>query len=172
MNSLMKGLKPPNTWMKNNTVLVTAIRNHWNKDYKPGPYPKTEAERLAAAKKYNLLPEEYEPYPDDGQGLGDYPKLPMISVDAKDPFYPWDYPELKRNFNEPVHAEYDLIRADRYDWSLKLQKPLWYYWAQFLGFMFGTYAIYAIMENFKMFHATVPPQYPKEGKKYYTFEKE
>jgi hypothetical protein len=24
------------------------------KDYKPGPYPKTEAERIAAAKKYGL----------------------------------------------------------------------------------------------------------------------
>lgn len=38
----------------------------WNKDWKPGPYPETEEERKAAAKKYGLLPEDYKPYPDDG----------------------------------------------------------------------------------------------------------
>lgn len=35
-------------------------------------------------------------------GYGDYPKLPDIGGDSKDPHYPWDMPELKRNFNEPV----------------------------------------------------------------------
>ncbi|CAH1990876.1 unnamed protein product [Acanthoscelides obtectus] len=102
MNSIIKSAKLSNTWLKNNAILVTAVRNHWNKDYKPGPYPKTEAERVAAADKYGLHPSEYKPYPDDGQGCGDYPNLPMVSGDSKDPFYPWDNPELKRNFNEPV----------------------------------------------------------------------
>lgn len=37
----------------------------WNKDFKPAPYPETEEERRAAAKKYGLLPEEYKPYPPD-----------------------------------------------------------------------------------------------------------
>lgn len=37
----------------------------WNKDFKPGPFPQTEEERRAAAKKYGLLPEEYKPYPED-----------------------------------------------------------------------------------------------------------
>jgi hypothetical protein len=74
----------------------------WNKDWKPGPYPKTEAERIAAAKKYGLLPQDYEPYPDDGTGYGDYPKLPIISADMRDPFYEWDYPDQKRNYGETV----------------------------------------------------------------------
>lgn len=74
----------------------------WNKDFKPGPYPQTAEEKAAAAKKYGLTPTEYEPYPDDGMGHGDYPKLPLISTDQKDPYYPYDFPELKRNFNEPV----------------------------------------------------------------------
>lgn len=34
----------------------------------PGPYPKTPEERAAAAKKYNMRVEDYEPYPDDGMG--------------------------------------------------------------------------------------------------------
>lgn len=39
------------------------------KDSLPGPYPKTPEERAAAAKKYNLRAEDYEPYPDNGEGL-------------------------------------------------------------------------------------------------------
>lgn len=41
---------------------------HMTKDMLPGPYPKTPEERAAAAKKYNMRVEDYEPYPDDGMG--------------------------------------------------------------------------------------------------------
>merc|ERR1712099_152797 len=59
----------------------------WNYLWKPGPYPETEEERLAAAKKYGLIPEDYKPYPPDAfwnehvgpQGLGDYPMLQKSS---------------------------------------------------------------------------------------------
>ncbi|CAH1111016.1 unnamed protein product [Psylliodes chrysocephalus] len=170
MNPLIKALKPPSIWLKNNAILVTAVRNHWNKDYKPGPYPQTEEERLKAAAKYGLDPREYQPYPDDGQGSGDYPKLPLESMESRDPYYPWDNPELKRNFNEPLHAEYDLIREDRYDVSAKLRVPLWGMWAQFLGTMFGTYIIYRLLDNVKMFHSVIPKQYPNNGKTHYTFD--
>lgn len=39
----------------------------WNKDFKPGPFPQTEEERRAAAKKYGLLPEDYRTYREDGK---------------------------------------------------------------------------------------------------------
>lgn len=39
----------------------------WHADYKPGSYPVTEEQRKAAAKRYGMLPEEYKPYPDDGE---------------------------------------------------------------------------------------------------------
>lgn len=74
----------------------------WYKDFKPAAIPLTEEQRKLAAAKYNLHPKEYEVYPDDGTGYGDYPKLPFIATETKDPFYPWDFPEYKRNFNEPV----------------------------------------------------------------------
>ena len=74
----------------------------WNKDWKPGPYPKTEAERAAAAKRYGLRPEDYEPYSADGFGHGDYPKLPIVSEESKYPYEDFDIPEIKRNFGEPV----------------------------------------------------------------------
>jgi len=78
--------------------------------WKPGPYPKTEEERLAAAKKYGLLPEEYEPYPDDGLGFGDYPKLPDIGQDSKSEYYPWDCPEHNRNFGKAIGSNISLER--------------------------------------------------------------
>lgn len=90
--------------------MIIYVTNHaryqvagWNKDYKPGVFPKTDEERAIAAKKYNLLPEEYKPYADNGLGYGDYPELTGgLGVEARDPYYPYDYPELKRNFGETV----------------------------------------------------------------------
>lgn len=98
---------------KSSLGAVVSVRNHWNKDMKPGPYPRTQQEREAAAKKYNLPIEQYEPYPDDGMGYGDYPKLKDENDDQRDPYYPYDYPELKRNFNEPLHAEWDMYSEVR-----------------------------------------------------------
>ena len=74
----------------------------WNKDWKPGPFPRTQQEREAAAKKYGMRVEDYEPYPDDGMGYGDYPKLQHDSPDSRDGYQDWDIPEYKRNFGEPV----------------------------------------------------------------------
>lgn len=39
-----------------------------SKDTVLGPYPKTPEERAAAAKKYNMRVEDYEPYPENGEG--------------------------------------------------------------------------------------------------------
>ena len=78
----------------------------WNKDWKPGPYPRTPRERAAAAKKYNLRVEDYEPYPNDGFGYGDYPKLPHIADEAKSPYEPYDAPHNRRFYGEPVRTYY------------------------------------------------------------------
>merc|ERR1712038_1515285 len=76
----------------------------WNYLWKPGPYPQTEEERLAAAKKYGMIPEDYKPYPIDGtwnenglgtQGLGDYPLLGKSSQDSRSGHVNWDDPDLK-----------------------------------------------------------------------------
>lgn len=74
----------------------------WNKDFKPAPIPLTEEQRLLAAQKYGIDPRDYNVFPDDGTGYGDYPNIPTVSGEAKDPDYPWDFPEHKRNFNEVV----------------------------------------------------------------------
>uniref|UniRef100_A0A8D0GU08 NADH dehydrogenase [ubiquinone] 1 beta subcomplex subunit 8, mitochondrial n=1 Tax=Sphenodon punctatus TaxID=8508 RepID=A0A8D0GU08_SPHPU len=80
-----------------------------SKDMLPGPYPKTPEERAAAAKKYNMRVEDYEPYPDDGMGYGDYPKLPDRSQHERDPWYSWDHSDLRHNYGEPIHWEFDFF---------------------------------------------------------------
>ena len=100
---------------KSSLGALISVRNHWNKDFKPGPYPVTQKEREVAAKKYGIPIEEYQPYPDDGLGYGDYPQLPNITKDIRDNNYPWDYPEHKRNFNEPIHVNSDLYSEDRWN---------------------------------------------------------
>ena len=151
-------------------VVHQIVRSNWNRDWKPGPYPKTPEERAAAAKKYNLSPEEYQPYPDDGMGHGDYPKLPHISADSRDPFYPWDFPEHKRNFGEPLHVNVDMYGEDRFDVSLKPRFSQTRQIFTFLGVLTACAAVYYWFEDKKMFRPVLPKQYPYQGQTHYTFE--
>ncbi|KAK4881585.1 hypothetical protein RN001_004904 [Aquatica leii] len=155
---------------KKHPLVFTAVRNHWNKDYKPGPYPKTADEHITAAKKYGLLPSEYQVYIDNGDGCGDYPKLPVQSADARDPFYPWDIPDSKRNFNETIQAEEDMYAEHRYDISMRHRVPLKVQLAQFLGFLGTLFVMYMICEKIVWFHAVAEKQYPKAGVKHYSFD--
>lgn len=88
-------------WRLRNKKLFVFILD-WNKDFKPAKFPETQKEKDASAEKYNLLPEEYKPFADDGMGYGDYPKLPDVGVEQRDAYYPYDFPEHRRNYNEPV----------------------------------------------------------------------
>ncbi|GJQ68754.1 hypothetical protein Trydic_g17286 [Trypoxylus dichotomus] len=151
-------------------LFLPIIRNHWYKDYKPLPFPKTQEEREAAAAKYELTVADYKVYKDDGMGLGDYPKLPDLSDDEKDPFYPWDNPELKRNFGEPIHMDFDLINEVRYNISAKHRFPGWVMWLQFLMVTGGALFIQFYLERCKMFFGLLPKQYPLQGKTHYTFQ--
>lgn len=94
---------------------VPSVRGaiYLDKDWAPGNYPKTEEERLAAAKKYNLLPEEYQPYDPEKweMALGDYPQLPNLHQSDRDFDYPWDYHWHRHNYGEPWHAY-----QQRYGW--------------------------------------------------------
>lgn len=42
---------------------------------------------------------------------GDYPHMPDVPIERNDPWYPYDFPELKRNFQEPVSKKtvYNLL---------------------------------------------------------------
>jgi NADH dehydrogenase (ubiquinone) 1 beta subcomplex subunit 8 len=82
--------------------------------------PKTEEERIAAAKKYYLIPEDYEVNSED-LGYGDYPKLPPVGMDARDPYEDLDYHYWRNNYGEPLHVDYDMHTSDRHDPNEKWQ---------------------------------------------------
>lgn len=193
-----------------------AFFSDWNKDWKPGPYPTTDEERRAAAKKYGLLPEDYKPYPDDGRslrgnnwlkqilidnlsqnwkftgaGLGDYPHLPDIPVEQRDITYPYDNPEMRRNFGEvvciitskrweaflsifrnllQVHAEVDYHDEVHVGTSGPLRYSFMEMATAFFGVMIGSFLLTYWLEDKKMFRPAMPKQLPGDGQKHYTFE--
>merc|ERR1711970_394858 len=151
---------------------VTRGMAAWNKDWKPGPYPVTPEERAAAARKYGLRLDEYEPYPDDGLGLGDYPKLPNVSAEARSPFGDYDHPEHRRNHGEPLHADMDMYGLDRVDDTTKPRFTWQIQALAFFGVMTSCFVIYYAVNDpqTKMHWPTMPKQYPGDGKVHYTFE--
>ncbi|KAG8228755.1 hypothetical protein J437_LFUL009677 [Ladona fulva] len=146
------------------------VRNYWNKDWKPGPYPQTAEEREAAAKKYGLLPREYQPYPDDGMGYGDYPKLPINSADSRDPYHPWDMPDMKKNYGELMHSNANIYGEDRYDASSTVHPPEWKQWTAFFVVVGGFTLAYHWLDDKKMFRPVMVKDLPNDGRKHYTFE--
>lgn len=55
-------------WVYSRMQLFGVSASGVSKDTVLGPYPKTPEERAAAAKKYNMRVEDYEPYPENGEG--------------------------------------------------------------------------------------------------------
>jgi len=87
----------------------------WNYLWKPGPYPETEDAKLAAAKKYGLIIEDYKPYPKGDDTLaGDYPMLPLVPEAHRKALYEWDFPEYRRDYGEPLHENWDMYRETRW----------------------------------------------------------
>ncbi|XP_064628716.1 NADH dehydrogenase [ubiquinone] 1 beta subcomplex subunit 8, mitochondrial-like [Lineus longissimus] len=160
-------------------VVLAAQAGYWNKDWAAGPVPKTPAEKAAAAKKYGLLEKDYEAYPDDGFGWGDYPKLPYVSGDSRDPYYDWDIPELKRNFGEPLHIEADIIGEDRWDPNFDYRYSLGEQLRWFVGLVGGLVVLYILTMPYPNFTPTMQKEMPYklneetrewELQKHYTFE--
>lgn len=130
----------------------------------------TPEERAEAARKYGLRPDEYKPYADDGMGYGDYPNLPLVSAESRDPYEDWDYPEHRRNFGEPVHVDFDMYGLDRVNASQKLRFSMQQYALAFFGVMGVSLGVYYYLEDKKMHWPVLPKQYPGDGAVHYTFE--
>jgi len=155
------------------TSIIASSTRHcgWVKDWKPGPPPKTREEREAAAKKYNLIPEDYDVH-DESEGLGDYPNLPRVGQDARDPYEDFDFHYRRRNYGETLHIDYDAMTSDRNDPNEKFRySPLRMFisFASFVGFFVGMAAI-SIYYDLRICQPMKPKQYPGPGKVHYTFE--
>lgn len=74
----------------------------------------SEEEHRAAAKKYNMLYEDYKPYPEhDRDHKGDYPQLPDIGLESRDPHENYDFPLLRRNYGEPMNVHFEFFLRER-----------------------------------------------------------
>lgn len=171
MSAISRGLLKYRQYSGLLGVQATRSAGAWNKDWKPGPFPETPEERRAAARKYGLREDEYRPFPDDGLGLGDYPDIPLVSAESRDPFIPWDYPEHRRNFGEPIHEDFDMYGLDRVNQSQKLRFSASRQFLSFAAVMSFFFATYYYLDNRKMHWPLLPKQFPEEGVTHYTFEK-
>lgn len=150
----------------------------WNQDWRAGPAPITPEQKAAAAKKYGLIVEDYEPH--DDHYYGDYPKLPDVGMAAKDPYADWDDQEFRRNFGEPVHMHNDCYTEDRFE-PQSLQKGYWPKGATY-GSMFRTtltiitlitvfyYSTCNVVANYPIMPKQFPSDVTCKGMKHYTFE--
>lgn len=144
----------------------------WNYLWQPAPYPETKEEREAAARKYGMIPEDYEPYDPTDWGLGDYPKLEKSSQESRSGQIDWDYMADRRNFGEPLMRDYDAHQGTRWDDTTELPHSQAYFWAGFLAW-FGGLALLTYITSFFMKHPGVSAmQYPGRGKTHYTFDLE
>lgn len=119
-----------------------------------------------------MIPEDYETYPNDGTGYGDYPKLPLISGDARDPHALYDFPEHKRNFGEPMHVHFDMVTEDKWDYNRRFYIPLHIQAIAFLGTVLGGAVLFWMGEYVKYIPVPMMPK-PKpfyDGKTYYSFD--
>ncbi|XP_016341067.1 NADH dehydrogenase [ubiquinone] 1 beta subcomplex subunit 8, mitochondrial-like [Sinocyclocheilus anshuiensis] len=156
---LTRALTKGNTPGIPNIILGTRAASGPSKDMLPGSYPRTPEETAAAAKKYNMTLEDYKPYPDDGMGYGDYPLLPERSQQERDPWYQWDHPDLRRNWGEPMHWDFDMYIRNRVDTS-----PSPVEWRtmrnQLLGFVGFMLLMFGLGEMFPCYQPVAPKQYP------------
>ncbi|XP_029312308.1 NADH dehydrogenase [ubiquinone] 1 beta subcomplex subunit 8, mitochondrial [Cottoperca gobio] len=125
----------------------------------PGKYPTTPEERAAAAKKYSICVQDYEPLPDKGEGYGDYPMLPDRSQHERDPWYKWDHPDLRRNWGEPMHWNFDMFIRNRVDTS-HTPVPWSSMCKQLFGFIGFMLFMFYLGEKFPSYQAVAPKQYP------------
>ncbi|KAI1301226.1 NADH dehydrogenase [ubiquinone] 1 beta subcomplex subunit 8, mitochondrial [Halotydeus destructor] len=153
-------------------LLAAPSRNcGWVRDWKPGPPPTTKEEREAAAKKYNLIPEDYDVY-HPSEGYGDYPKLTPVGQDARDPYDDFDMHYRRRNYGEMLNLDYDLYTSERHDPNIKLKYKPWQMFAGFFGFIGTIFALHSLCHYFdiRIVQPMKPKQFPGPGKIHYSFE--
>jgi hypothetical protein len=63
---------------------------------------------LAVRRVSPFFPRWNPPSKDYDPQFGDYPNLPWIPFDKRDPYVHWDDPVHRRNFGEVIHEEFDV----------------------------------------------------------------
>lgn len=119
---------------------------------KMGPWPATPEDRIRAARKYNLIPEDYEPYEED-LGFGDYPKLPDIGDFNKNRYDDFDDIFYSRHHGEPPHLFFDLYRWEHSDpllYTKPYQLPHWLSFLIVISLPLGFYLCLWVPERYNI----------------------
>ncbi|XP_020293935.1 NADH dehydrogenase [ubiquinone] 1 beta subcomplex subunit 8, mitochondrial [Pseudomyrmex gracilis] len=157
---------------KNTECLYSATRCYsdtplpWNYVWRPKKYEEKNHEKIA--EKYNLHPKEYKPYPPENC-TGDYPDLPMIGPAAKDPYYPYDIPTLRKNYHEPLHYNFETMGEDRYSYGYPYRYDPAFGALCFVLFVAAYIGLVYLFEPYPTVHPRLEQQFPGKGV-HYTFE--
>ncbi|KAK7202855.1 hypothetical protein BZA70DRAFT_285192 [Myxozyma melibiosi] len=73
--------------------------------------------RIGAVRCYASAPEEpvlpeYTDFPytkGDDRLVGDYPEYPYVYAQHRDPYAKYDFQQLRRNYNDPLHEDDDML---------------------------------------------------------------
>ena len=105
-------------------------------------------------------------------GLGDYPNLAKVGMDARDPYEDMDYYYWRRNYGEYIHIEADMFTTDRFDPNEITVYSAPILFLQFFVFVIGPVLLVFVGDYFDLYilNPTKPKQYPGPGKEHYTFE--
>lgn len=137
-----------------------------------GDWPRTKEEREKAAKKYNLIPEDYIPY-EEGEALGDYPNLKPIGAFNRDPYDDYDDMVDVRFYGEVFHRDADLYYWERVD-PLRDEKgylPTWLVMIIFFSLAASMPTYYYLMDNYRIYvnHPFKQRLFHSKDQKYYEF---
>ncbi|UJR35962.1 hypothetical protein I4U23_028703 [Adineta vaga] len=113
MNHLIN-LSKRTVLLTNRLPIQTSIRTVLNnREWRPNEEaPVTPEDRAATARKYNMLPEDYKPFPPE-RNAGDMPDVaPSGRYFERSPWEDYDYPLDRQNWNEPRHPE-DFIKFEK-----------------------------------------------------------
>lgn len=119
--SLLTIIRPNHITKRNFSATGILSASDWFKEV--GPWPRTKKERERAARKYNLIPEDYEPF-EELEAWGDYPKLPVVGAYNRDWYEDFDDIWEMHTYGEPMEISYDITRWGGID-PLSGEKPGW-----------------------------------------------
>lgn len=89
-----------------------------------GSYPRTEEDMIKAAKKYNMLREDYKPFP-ESHGFGDYPDIKPMGQFNRYKYDDYDDMHEMRFYGEPIDIDADKYQFEKSD-PLEEDKPTLY----------------------------------------------
>jgi NADH dehydrogenase (ubiquinone) 1 beta subcomplex subunit 8 len=173
MNHLI-GLSRRTFLLTNRLPIQTSIRTALNnREWRPNEEaPVTVEDRAATARKYNMLPEDYKPYPPE-YNAGDMPNVaPAGRFFDRSPWEDYDYPMDRQNWNEPRHPD-DHIKYDKTrlgqgaEKQPIIMKELLKLMLIPVAFILATY----VLRSMEFMNPTFRSPKPEPGAVHYSFEK-